>query len=162
MRRWIWGFAGHIYHVAAHIIKTLTFSLPDIDECARQMDTCTSSQRCENTEGSFVCRRLTGCGTGYTLDEGTQSCIGKEHKPSGDGSRISRKGVHMYKRVGVHFADFISFFLNIPWKWNNLVSLRPNFFIFIGYFKNWGQAGGGGGVNEPPEPPLNHGLVFLQ
>ena len=27
------------------------------------------------------------------------------------------KGVHMYKgvdRVGVHFADFISFFLNIP------------------------------------------------
>ena len=60
-----------------HIIKTLTFSLPDIDECARQMDTCTSSQRCENTEGSFVCRRLTGCGTGYTLDEGTQSCIGK-------------------------------------------------------------------------------------
>ena len=57
-----------------HVIM---FSLPDIDECARQMDTCTSSQRCENTEGSFVCRRLTGCGTGYTLDEGTQSCIGK-------------------------------------------------------------------------------------
>ena len=38
------------------------------------------------------------------------------------GSRISSKGVHMYKGVGVRFAVFISFFLNIPWKWNNLVS----------------------------------------
>ena len=28
--------------------------------------------------------------------------------------RISGKGVHMYKGVGVHFADFISFLLNIP------------------------------------------------
>ena len=30
------------------------------------------------------------------------------------GSRISGKGVYMYKGVGVRFADFISFFLNIP------------------------------------------------
>ena len=30
------------------------------------------------------------------------------------GSRISEKGVHMYNGVGVCFADFISFFLNIP------------------------------------------------
>ena len=29
------------------------------------------------------------------------------------GSRISRKGVHKYKGVGVRFADLISFFLNI-------------------------------------------------
>ena len=29
------------------------------------------------------------------------------------GSRISGKGVHMYKDVWVRFADFISFFLNI-------------------------------------------------
>ena len=26
------------------------------------------------------------------------------------GSRFTGKGVHMYKGVGVHFADFISFF----------------------------------------------------
>ena len=32
------------------------------------------------------------------------------------GSRISGKGVHMFKGVGVHYADFISFFLNIPGK----------------------------------------------
>ena len=30
------------------------------------------------------------------------------------GSWISGKGVHMYKGVGVSFADFISFFLYIP------------------------------------------------
>ena len=49
----------------------------------------------------------------------------------------------MYKGVGVRFADFISFFLNIPWKSNNLVSL-----IFIG--------GGGSfvGSSQPPEHPL--------
>ena len=39
------------------------------------------------------------------------------------------------------FADSISFFLNIPWKWNNLVSLRPNYFIFIGYWKTGGREG---------------------
>ena len=63
-------------------------------------------------------------------------------------SRISRKGVHMYmyKGVGVRFADFISFFLNIPWKWNNLVSLRPNYLIFIGYQK----MGDGAGVQANP------------
>ena len=32
------------------------------------------------------------------------------------GSRISGKGVHMYKGVGVGFADFISFFLKYPMK----------------------------------------------
>ena len=44
----------------------------------------------------------------------------------------------MYKGVGLRFTYFISFFLNmlnIPWKWNNLVSLRPNYFIFMGYLK---------------------------
>ena len=30
------------------------------------------------------------------------------------GSRISEKEIYMYKGVGVRFADFISFFLNIP------------------------------------------------
>ena len=33
------------------------------------------------------------------------------------------KGVGMYNDIGGRFADFISFFLNIPWKGNNLVSL---------------------------------------
>ena len=32
------------------------------------------------------------------------------------GSRSSGKGVHMFKGVGVRFADFISFLLKIPWK----------------------------------------------
>ena len=29
---------------------------------------------------------------------------------------------------------FAPSFLNILWKWNNLVSVRPNYFIFMGYF----------------------------
>ena len=33
---------------------------------------------------------------------------------SSGGSRISGKGVHMYKGVGVRSADFIYFLLNIP------------------------------------------------
>ena len=32
------------------------------------------------------------------------------------GSRISRKGVHMFKGVGVRFADFILIFLKYPMK----------------------------------------------
>ena len=30
------------------------------------------------------------------------------------GSRLSGKGIHMYKGVRVRFADFIALFLNIP------------------------------------------------
>ena len=48
----------------------------------------------------------------------------------------------MYKGMGVRFADFISFFLNIP--------LRPKYFIFIGYLKM-----GGGGCVGSSEPPLD-------
>ena len=59
---------------------------------------------------------------------------------------------------GVHFAHFISFFLNIPWKWNNLVSLRPNYFIFMGYLRT---GGGSGGSSEPPEPPLDPPLSIV-
>ena len=55
---------------------------------------------------------------------------------------ISGKGGHMYKDVGVRSADFIYFFLNIPWKWNKLVSMRPNYLIFIGYLKTGGGEGG--------------------
>ena len=47
------------------------------------------------------------------------------------------------------FADFIWFFLNTPWKWNNLVLLRPNYFIFVGYLK----AGTGRGFDPTPWTP---------
>ena len=58
---------------------------------------------------------------------------------------------------GSAFADFISFFLNIPWKWNNLVSLRPNYFIYI---LKWGAERGGGGSSEPPlDRPLNCSIL---
>ena len=28
-------------------------------------------------------------------------------------------------------------FLNILWKWNDLVSVRPNYFIFMGFLRKW-------------------------
>ena len=57
----------------------------------------------------------------------------------------------MYKGVGICFADFISFFSNIPWKLNNLVSLRPNYSILIGYLKTGRWEGCS---IESLEPPL--------
>ena len=63
------------------------------------------------------------------------------------GSRISRKGVHMYKSFcgwgGGCFVYLIIIFLKSAMKMNNLVSLRQNYFIFIEYFKT----GRGGGSN---------------
>ena len=51
----------------------------------------------------------------------------------------------MYKGVGfaLEFAYSITFFLE--------GSLRPNYFIFIGYLKT----GAGRGSSEPPKPPLD-------
>ena len=39
-------------------------------------------------------------------------------------------------------------FLNYPLKMNTLVSLRPNYFIFIGHLKIGGEGGGGNGGFE--------------
>ena len=44
---------------------------------------------------------------------------------------------------------FYLIFLKITWKWNNLVSLRPNYFIFIGYLNT---GGGEGGSSKPLNP----------
>ena len=63
----------------------------------------------------------------------------------------------MYKWLGVRFANYILFSLNNPWKWNNLVSLRSDYFIFIGYLKTGGREGGS---SEPLEPPLDLPLSF--
>ena len=69
----------------------------------------------------------------------------------------------MYKWMGVPFAEFISFFLNIPGKLNNLVSLRPNYFIFIGYLKMGDKEGGSSEPPEPPlDPPLHYNLLTVQ
>ena len=61
----------------------------------------------------------------------------------------------MYKGVGAGFADFISFFFNIPGKRNNLVSLRPNYFISIEYLKV------GAGRDLPLKPLLSTGSTQI-
>ena len=66
---------------------------------------------------------------------------------------IERHRVHMYKSVGVRFAVFISYFLNIQWKWNNLVT-ETKLFHFHRIFKTGGGGGGGGrGFKRTPPPP---------
>ena len=61
------------------------------------------------------------------------------------GSRISGKGFHMCKDVcvrvcvwGGRSCRFYLIFHKLPIEINNLVSLRPNYFIFIGYLKTGG------------------------
>lgn len=49
----------------------------DINECQLNIHTCHESQRCDNSIGSYQCVRFTGCGTGYTLDVETSTCLGK-------------------------------------------------------------------------------------
>ena len=58
--------------------------------------------------------------------------------------------------MGVSFGNFVTVFLSTQWKWNNLVSLRPNYFVYIGYLKR----GRVGGLSEPPEPPLDPPLLI--
>ena len=67
---------------------------------------------------------------------------------------VLEKGFICIKVWGVQFADFLSFFLNISWIWNNSVSQRPNYFVFIGYLKT-----GERGSSKPLEPPLDPQLI---
>lgn len=53
------------------------FGSSDVNECALGLDDCRVGERCENTNGGFSCRRIRHCGTGYTLDEVTQTCVGE-------------------------------------------------------------------------------------
>ena len=52
-------------------------------------------------------------------------------------------------------------FLNILLKCNNLVSVRPNYLILMGYLKT-GEGGGGDGCSSdpPPSTPMDPPLVF--
>ncbi|XP_019634243.1 PREDICTED: fibulin-1-like isoform X2 [Branchiostoma belcheri] len=43
-------------------------SCDDVNECAHNTDDCQEGQECFNTMGSFTCRRLLGCGTGYEMN----------------------------------------------------------------------------------------------
>ncbi|PVD24432.1 hypothetical protein C0Q70_14915 [Pomacea canaliculata] len=55
--------------------NSVTRKCEDINECGLGLDDCKEGERCENTVGSFTCRRIHHCGTGYTLDDQTQACV---------------------------------------------------------------------------------------
>ncbi|GFS06059.1 fibulin-1 [Elysia marginata] len=55
--------------------NSITGRCEDLNECGLGVDHCRTGERCENTVGSYVCRRVRHCGTGYTLDEASQKCL---------------------------------------------------------------------------------------
>ena len=78
-------------------------------------------------------------------------------------SRISRNKREFRCINALGFALLIFFFFNIPWKRNNLVSLRPNYFIFIGYLKTGREEGFKRTPLDPPLHMYNHSLyVYVQ
>ncbi|KAG1677538.1 Fibulin-2 [Nymphon striatum] len=46
----------------------------DINECQLGIHNCPSSERCDNTVGSFSCSRILDCGTGYTWNTFNHRC----------------------------------------------------------------------------------------
>ncbi|XP_077540561.1 uncharacterized protein LOC144152891 isoform X5 [Haemaphysalis longicornis] len=46
----------------------------DVNECQVGGHNCQIGFRCDNTPGSFTCVRITGCGTGYTVNAVTGQC----------------------------------------------------------------------------------------
>ena len=65
----------------------------------------------------------------------------KKWSRSGGYPGFVERGFICIKVWGFALLILSHFFLNIPWKWNNLVSLRPNNFIFIGYLKTGVERG---------------------
>ncbi|CAL1529101.1 unnamed protein product [Lymnaea stagnalis] len=57
------------------LVQVYFLLFSDLNECGLGIDSCDTGARCENTIGSYVCRRERHCGTGYTLDEESQKCI---------------------------------------------------------------------------------------
>jgi len=64
------------FSVSKHDINHNYQYFVDINECAMYQDTCSEGQTCENSIGSFQCRRSMSCGTGYTVDQDSQLCLG--------------------------------------------------------------------------------------
>lgn len=65
-----------LYFIYLYIVKQpvnmyINQYTSDIDECEMDMSGC--SQKCYNTEGSFVC----SCNPGYELQEDSRTCSGQ-------------------------------------------------------------------------------------
>ena len=56
----------------ASMCEQCPYSLPDIDECAANMDDCHAQASCMNTDGGYTCT----CNAGYTGSG--QQCNGKQ------------------------------------------------------------------------------------
>lgn len=63
---------NHFWFTTKSIIK-FAISLPDIDECSSDKDSCDANQICVNLSGGFRC----DCKVGFQLDPITNACEGK-------------------------------------------------------------------------------------
>lgn len=64
-----------VYIINNHLLIYHPYYLfSDINECQVGQHDCREGQRCDNTIGSYLCSRTTGCGTGYTLNSATGLC----------------------------------------------------------------------------------------
>ncbi|XP_074644438.1 uncharacterized protein LOC141901228 [Tubulanus polymorphus] len=55
----------------------------DIDECNEPRNPCSRNQICVNTDGSYKCKNLITCGTGYELNDAGNRCIDIDECNSG-------------------------------------------------------------------------------
>jgi len=61
-----------------HHFLLFSLAVVDIDECTDRPEVCRTNQECRNTIGSYICRNLLTCSTGYELNEGGTRCEGKQ------------------------------------------------------------------------------------
>lgn len=74
----------------------------DINECQLPND-CLSTQRCDNTLGSYNCVRFLPCGTGYTLNAATEIC--EDDDECILGSHDCSEGYHCRNTLGSYRCD---------------------------------------------------------
>lgn len=61
--------------VPGYELDITTGACVDVNECATGQHECMpQAQRCDNTVGSYLCVRITPCGTGYVLQHSTGEC----------------------------------------------------------------------------------------
>lgn len=71
------GRAGWLHAFWGHLPAHDSLALPaDINECVTDMHTCSRSEHCVNTVGSFRCYKALTCEPGYMLKDG--ECTGEE------------------------------------------------------------------------------------
>ena len=96
---------AHLYKLMVYILGVLyilqiSFPIPDVDECADDIDNCHANADCTDNIGSFSCM----CSSGYSGD-GVENCTGEEaalyRTPSSDTSKLNYPILHSQTLMNV-------------------------------------------------------------